>query len=191
MSTQADPEEEERTPFRRINGKLCVTGAGLCEILGVSRQAIGQWTSRGCPKEARGWYCLHDVLAWKGLLGGGGSGDTSAAAQKLQADAEVRQQQVEALRLKNEKARGVLIPRDEIIATLTPFFAQLRRSTEALARSIVTEVAPYVDATTARRIGRECDEVMRKFLRQVASGCEYVDSSGSTARTKAKTRSRS
>lgn len=178
MTSEREADAEtipDEVPAKLLHGKLCLTGPALADALGVSRQALGNWVRDGCPKETRGWYCLHDVLAWRGVIGGkSGQGEPSTQQQKLQFDADVRQQQAENLRLKNAVAKRELIPKSEIIEVLTPYFAELKRSLLAYSRDLVTLIAPQVDAATARRIGRETDELARAFLRKIAAGVEYV-----------------
>lgn len=173
MSDSTDTQPDE-VPACLIDGDLCVTGPALCEILGVSKQSLGNWSKSGCPKKRRGWYSLREVLAWRGVGGRPGTGEPTAAQRKIEKDVEYREQQAEALRIKNERSSRELVSKAEITETFTPYYAELRRSGMALSRNLVTLIGPFVDAVTARKVGRDADELMKKFLRSIAAGVEYV-----------------
>lgn len=157
-----------------ISGKPCVTTSTLCEILCVSQQALSLWESQGCPKEARGWWSPKDVLIWKGLITPTGvkteeaAGDISLTRKKLAAEAKFKEQKADEAEFKNAIARGEYIRKEEITAELQRFFVVLKRSMLGYSRRIATEISPYVDSITARRIEKTITELTLDALEQIS-----------------------
>ena len=71
-----------------INDKICLSTSAMCEIFDIDRSTLKRWGDDGCPKAARGWWPLAEVLRWRGLV--------SADGIKTQDD-------VEKLSLKEQK----------------------------------------------------------------------------------------
>jgi hypothetical protein len=57
--------------YKEIDGKLCVTTQELCDQMGIFRNTLTEWEEKGCPKAARGWWPLWDLMRWKGVIGNG------------------------------------------------------------------------------------------------------------------------
>lgn len=163
-----------------INGKLCVTTSALSEILGVTQQTLSFWESQGCPKEARGWWSPRDVLIWKGLITPTGAkteeeaGELSLTRKKLAAEAKLKEQKANEAEFKNAIARGEYMRKEEITAELQRFFVVLKRSMLGYSRRIATEVSPYVDSVTARRIEKMITELTMDALEQISIDGVYT-----------------
>lgn len=159
---------------KMINGKICVTTAALTETLGITQQALSLWESQGCPKEARGWWCIRDVLTWKGLITPSGiktedgAEKISCVQKKLEAEAKLKEQKAEEAEMKNEITRGEYIRKEEITADLQRFFVVLKRSMLGYSRRIATELSAFVDAVTARRIEKMITELTIDALEQIS-----------------------
>jgi hypothetical protein len=167
---------------RIIDGKLCLSTAAMCEVLRVSKQALGKWASNGCPKARNGWWPLADVLHWRGIAAGTAGKDESAASQQQRYAADLKRLQAEKIAIQNEVSRGNWIPRDQVVTTLTRWLADFKRSALAFSRIISIEVSSYVDPATARRIGRDFDDMIKDFLKQVSAGEIYVPPKKRTSR---------
>ena len=160
--------------YKFIDDKFCVTTAELCAQFGVNRKTIADWGNKGCPRAARGWWPLWDVLRWRGLIGNSGvkTGDqaeeSSLAMKKLKYEAELKKQKAEEAAFDNAVARGEYIPKSEITAELKRFFVVMKRSMLGYSRRIATEVSPYVDAITARRVEKMITELTIDALEQIA-----------------------
>lgn len=165
---------------RIIDGVICLSSAALCEVFGVTRETLSEWAKKGCPKVQRGWWPLGEVIRFRGLAGTSEDDDASLAELKLKYEIEVKRLQAEGLELKNAVTTGALLPRDEVVNTLMPYFAELKRSLKAFGRTIATEVAQFVDPVSARRIGHEFDQLTDKFLRRIATGNTYAPTKGRT-----------
>lgn len=163
-----------------INGKPCVTTAVMSEILCITQQALSIWESHGCPKEARGWWSPRDVLIWKGLITSTGvktdesAGDVSLNHKKLAAEAKLKEQKADEAELKNAIARGEYIRKEEITAELQRFFIVIKRSMLGYSRRVATEISPYVDSVTARRIEKMITELTTDALEQISIDGVYT-----------------
>jgi phage terminase Nu1 subunit (DNA packaging protein) len=160
--------------YRLIDDKFCVTTKELCAQLGVSRKTLAEWESKGCPKAARGWWPLWDMLRWRGLIGGGRVMDEGEAEEssllmkKLKYEAELKKQKAEEATLENAIARREYIRKEEITAELQRFFVVLKRSMLGYSRRIATELGAYVDVVTARRIEKMITELTMDALEQIS-----------------------
>ncbi len=160
--------------YRTINDKFCISTGELCAQLGINRKTLTDWEAKGCPKAARGWWPLWDILRWRGVIGGGKvidesqAEESSLAMKKLKYEAELKKQKAEEAAFDNAVARGEYIPKEEVTAELKRFFVVLKRSMLGYSRRVATEVSPYVDAITARRIERMITELTTDALEQLS-----------------------
>lgn len=173
-----------RERLREVNGAIQLSSAALADAFGVSVQTLGNWAKDGCPKARSGWWVLADVLKWKGMHGGrargGGDEDEvlSDNALKTKYEAELKRLQAEQLDLKNAIARGEYIPRDELVPELSRWHTELKLSLRGLARTLATEVGPFVDPATARRIEREIQDLIDGALTRMSNGETYEPPKG-------------
>lgn len=157
-----------------VNGKPCLTTAAMIEVLGITQQALSLWESQGCPKEARGWWSLKDVLAWKGLITPTGvkneeqAAETSLTRKKLAAETKFKEQKADEAEFKNAIARGEYILKEEITAELQRFFIVLKRSMLGYSRRIATELSAFVEIDQARRMERMVSELTLDALEQIS-----------------------
>lgn len=155
-------------------GKVLVSTDALCEILGVSRMAIKKWSDDGCPKETRGWWCLADVLRWRGLVGTTGVKtpgqvkELTLNEKKMQFEVQLKEAQAEMAEIKNDIAKGNYIKRDEIVTTLSRYHTVLKRSLISLGKKLSSEVGVFVDSIAARRIESQIDETVYDALSQLS-----------------------
>jgi phage terminase Nu1 subunit (DNA packaging protein) len=160
--------------YRTIDDKFCISTGELCNQLGINRKTLTDWEAKGCPKAARGWWPLWDILRWKGVIGGGKVIDESQAEElslamkKLKYEAELKKQKAEEATMENAITRGEYIHKDEITAELKRFFVVLKRSMLGYSRRIATEISPYVDAITARRIEKMITDLTTDALEQIS-----------------------
>ncbi len=148
------------------------------EVFGVTRAALGKWVKQGCPKSKPGWWPLGEVIAWRGL---GSKGSTKKSDDelsdfelKLKYEAEWKRLQAEQLDLKNAIARGDYIAAVDIVKELTTYFVYLKKSLQSLSKKIATDISPFVDPPTARRIERELAEMITTALETMSAGGVYT-----------------
>lgn len=160
--------------YKVIGEQFCVSTRELCAQLDINRKTLTDWEQKGCPKAARGWWPLWEVLRWRGVIGGGriidetAAEESSLAMKKLKYEAELKKQKAEEATFDNAVARGEYINKAEITAELKRFFVVLKRSMLGYSRRIATEVSPYVDTITARRIEKMITELTIDALEQIS-----------------------
>ncbi|MGI5839296.1 MAG: hypothetical protein ACOX8W_06495 [bacterium] len=159
---------------KMIAGQVCLTTAVLADVLGVEPRTIQEWNSRGCPKAARGWWSIRDVLTWRGLISPAGV-NTEAEAEKvswqqlkIEFEAKLKEQQAETAAFKNAVLQGEYIKREDIIAELQRFFVIFKRSVLAIPRRLATELGAHVDIVTARRMEKGMTELVNDALEQLS-----------------------
>ncbi len=165
--------------YKEIDGKICVATQELCDQLGISRNTLTEWEDKGCPKAARGWWPVWDLLKWRGLIGAGirtdeKIGEMSLTQQKLQYEAEYKKQQTEKVAFDNAVTRGEYIKKEDITAELQRFFIILKRSMLGYSRKIANDLSAFVDATTARRIEKMITELTKDALGQLCIDGVYT-----------------
>ena len=164
---------------RIINGRKCVSTSDLCELLGIDKSTLTYWARDGCPKEDHGWWCLGDVLRWRGLVGGGIRTEAQADAitlkeQKLKADTDLKKLAAASAAIRLGELKGKYIGTEEITDTLQRFFVILKRSLLTLGRRVSVEVAAHVDPVTARRIEKMVNEVITDGLKEISIDGVYT-----------------
>jgi len=170
-----------------INDRICLSTAAMCEVFNIDKSTLKRWSDDGCPKVARGWWPLKEVLEWRGLVSAAGIKTEkdieklSLKEQKLYFEAKYKQAQSEAAEFKNAIQRGEYIPKDEIIAELQRFFIVLKRSMLGYSRRIATEISPFVDAIEARRIEKMITELTNDALEQLSIDGIYKAPKGKKA----------
>lgn len=157
--------------YKEIDGKICVTTQELCDQMGISRNTLTEWEDKGCPKAARGWWPIWDLLKWRGLIGSGVKTegdleDMALAQQKLYYEAEYKKHQTDKVAFENAVARGEYIKKEDITAELQRFFVVLKRSMMGYSRKIATELSAFVDVMAARKIEKMISELTKDALGQ-------------------------
>ena len=164
---------------RIIGGRKCVSTSDLCELLGVDKSTVTRWTQDGCPKEEHGWWCLSDILRWRGLVGSGIRTEAQVDAialkeQKLKADTDLKKIAAASAAIKLGELKSKFVSAEEVTDTLQRFLVVLKRSLLTLGRRVAAEVAPHVDPVTARRIEKLVNEVIKDGLRQISLDGAYT-----------------
>jgi hypothetical protein len=156
--------------YKQIDEKLCATTEEICSKLEISRKTLSEWESKGCPKAARGWWPVWELLKWKGHVGSAGQldEDNSYAVKKLKYEAEYRKQKAEEATFGNSVIRGEYISKADATGELQRFFVVLKRSLLAISRKLSSEVGNYVDPITARRIEKMVTELILDALGQLS-----------------------
>lgn len=159
---------------KRIDGKACVGTSLLCEYFGVTRQAVNVWEKKGCPKAARGFWCVADVLAWKDAA------DKNVAAQKVEDlpltqqkiywETRCREEQAENQKFKNAVIRGDYLEKAQMEKELAVFFSTLKQSVLSLPRKAAITAAQYVGNDRARNMELDMMEVMHNALAHWSRG---------------------
>ncbi|KUK52544.1 MAG: hypothetical protein XD78_1903 [Desulfotomaculum sp. 46_296] len=161
-----------KEPVQKINGKICFTTTAMCEALNVSRETLSVWESKGCPKTARGWWPLWDILRWRGLIPLAGNQEGQAeeplAVKRLRYDASLKEAKVEEITFKNEATQKMYVSKEEATAEIRRFYPVLKKSVLTFCRRIVAEVEPYVDRAVVKRVEKIITELTLDALGQIS-----------------------
>ncbi|MCE5315176.1 MAG: hypothetical protein ABFD49_11220 [Armatimonadota bacterium] len=161
-----------------IDNKLCLSSSAMEEVFGITRAALSKWTQQGCPKAKHGWWPLADVITWRGLGSKGSKnkddGELTDLQLKLKYDAEWKRLQAEGLEITNAVKRGDYRFKIDVITEWNTYLVTLKKSLQALSRKIATDISPFVDPPTARRIEREMADMITMALETMSSGENYV-----------------
>ena len=165
--------------YKLIENKHCFSTSDILSILNVSKQTLSNWENDGCPKIAKGFWCIADVLRWRGMVGNGSIktmedvAEKSLAEQKLFYEVKLKSEQAETQELKNKISNGDYIDRDIVVQELSRNFEILKRTLNTLVSQISLETGSYVDILTARKIDESLKEVVRDYLTQMSEGFDY------------------
>ena len=163
-----------KTVCKILDGKVCVTTSVLAETLSIDSRTLQDWNERGCPKIARGWWAIKDVLVWRGLVDSGGVSTKEQAEkasfyqQKLEQEIRLKGHKAEEAEMKMAILKNEYIPKDEVTADLQRFFTILKKSLMGYSRRVATEIAGFVDPVTTRRIERMITELTNDALEQLS-----------------------
>ncbi|KPU42170.1 hypothetical protein OXPF_39490 [Oxobacter pfennigii] len=165
--------ENLKDRYKEIDGKLCATTEEVCEQLNIARKTLSEWEEKGCPKAARGWWPIWDILRWRGLVGTGIKTEEdlenmSLASQKLKWEAEYKMYKAEEAEFNNAVARGEYVTKESVSSELQRFFVVLKRSLMAISRKVSNEVGAYVDNITVRKIEKMVTELLIDALGQLS-----------------------
>jgi hypothetical protein len=100
-----------------------LTHKEVCAAFHVGDRAVYKWVEAGCPKNKNGTYSLYDIHEWLLAQVDKGSNTDALETEKLR-------QQIEKLKLENEKTKGETIPRRDHEAILCSRAASLRNFLE-------------------------------------------------------------
>ncbi|MCI1478108.1 MAG: hypothetical protein LKH93_06855 [Clostridium beijerinckii] len=168
--------------YKFIDDKLCITTSEICSRLDISRKTLAEWSDKGCPKAARGWWPVWEVLAWRGILtteenisesNMKGTDEYSLNLKKLKYETEYKKQKAEEASFENAIARGEYINKHEIIIEVKRFLTVLKRSMLGYSRKVANEVSPYVESDVARRIEKMITELSMDALEQLSINGVY------------------
>ena len=152
-------------------GRIIVSSAWLCQNLPTTRKTLTTWAKSGMPKHAHGWWDLVDVLAWRGLIETNGTANKDSTAlqqQKLALEIDLKGQQAELARFKNELNAKRYLPRAEVENTLTQFFVTLKKSVLMIPRRVAGEISQYTGKTEAKEIESRLIDLVSDALSQIS-----------------------
>lgn len=166
--------------YKIIDGIMCASTSEMCEKIGIDRKTLNEWSAKGCPKAARGWWPIFEVLAWRGILnkkgdsdGMAGNDEYSINIKKLKLDTELKKEKVENARFKNELDRGEYVKKSDVIYEIKRVLTVLKRSMTGYSRKIAGDISPYVSDIDVRRIERMIADDTNNVLRQISINGVY------------------
>ena len=168
--------------YKLIESKHCFSTSTTIELLNVSKGTMSAWEKEGCPKIAKGYWCIFDVLRWRGLVNNGrikteeDAEEQSLYEQKMFYEIRLKQSQSEAQELKNKVSNGEYLDRDIVAQELSRNFEILKRTLNTLVSQISLEVGGYIDIIAARKVDENLKEIVRDYLLQMSERFNYEPS---------------
>lgn len=146
------------------------------EYFGVTPATLSNWMRAGCPRYKHGYWDIRAVTDWRGKqegekLAAAAASDPSKltpAQQKVHYEAQLKEAQLEAARLRNRFNSGMYLERATVVDELAKYFIVLKHSLLGLGHELSLMVSPYVDADRGRQIDRTIDERVKDMLEQMA-----------------------
>lgn len=161
-----------------VDEKICITSSALYKLLEINESTLVDWGQKGCPKVARGWWAISEVLRWRGLIGTGGIKtsenleDENLQELKLKAEIKYKESQIVINDFKNAISQGEYHKATDCNADMNYQFAVLKRLLLGLSRTIATDLSGFVEQTHCRRMENMVNERIKDWLRQVSKGNE-------------------
>lgn len=165
--------------YKLIDGKHCFLTSEFIKIMNISKGTLSAWENDGCPKVAKGYWCIADVLRWRGMVGSSGIktekdiAEKSLVEQKLFYEVRLKQEQGEAAELKNKVSNGEYLDRDIVVQELSRNFEILKRTLNTVTSQVSLEVGSYVDVIVARKVDENLKEIIRDYLLQMSTRMDY------------------
>ena len=156
------------------DNRILVTTSKACEIMGVSKMTLSDWTKNGCPKEKIGWYDVGALIKWR-MSSTGASTD----GDKAKVDADVRYKTARAAIAEKELAlkNGELLPTILVENRLIELFSNLKTSILAIPDHIMAEIySQYPEL--APQVRRLVDGYIREALKQIANNGGILEEAG-------------
>ncbi len=144
----------------RIENSESMSATSVGRILGVSRQAVGHWGKRGCPKNSNNTFDLSQVIQWREeqtraeLLN---EKDSPALERKRQAEAGLKE-------LDLEERLGQIVPLEEVEAGRVARVLVVKRALLGMP----TQIASTLVGLDARQISALLKERVRGIIAEFA-----------------------
>ncbi len=143
---------------------------------GVTAATLSNWMKAGCPRVKHGYYDIKAVTEWNAQKEGERLAEVAKtdpakmtpSQLKTHFEAQLKQEQLESTRLKNQIASGEYIPKADVVNDLTNFFAIFKASSLGLGHELAQMVASYVDTDGARRADKLITERIQDALSQMS-----------------------
>lgn len=153
---------------------------------GVTPATLSNWMKAGCPRVKHGYWDIRAVSEWNAQREGERLAEVARtdpakmtpSQLKTHYEAELKKEQLESSRLKNQIAGGEYLPKVEIVETLSRFFSVFKSSALGLGHELGLKVASYVDTDEARRVDQMIGERISDALAQMSIDGVYRPDSG-------------
>lgn len=145
------------------DGRILISSSQTANIFKISGETLAKWAKKGCPKEARGWYDISAVIAWR-YAGEGADGGVSIMAEKLDADKRLKVARAALVEQELQLKSGQLLNATLVEQELTEIFDNLKASMLAIGDHIMSEMySQYPEM--APQIRRLIDGYIREALK--------------------------
>lgn len=173
------PLAEEKLYFD--DGRIIACTEIAAKYFGVSASTLSNWMKAGCPRYKYGFWDIRAVTGWRAqqeerkLAEAAGRDPDSLTPnqQKILAEAQLKQAQLEAATLRNGIARGDYLPKAQVVEELSQFFQVFQQSAYGLGWELVGAVQAHLTPAEARRLENLVQQRLRGALEQFAVSGVY------------------
>lgn len=146
------------------------------KAFGVTAATLANWAAAGCPKHSYGYWdiiAVADYLREQDDMKAAAQackdpGGLSLSQQKMDAERQLKEANLEKVRLQNEIARGEYLRRADVVANLTELLLILKSSLQGLGAELMREVARHVEPDEERRLALLVTDTVADGLRQLS-----------------------
>lgn len=171
-----EEKNEQKGELYFEGGTIIACTKYAAAYFGVTPATMSNWMKAGCPRVKHGYYDVKAVTEWNAQKEGERLAEVAKtdpakmtpSQMKTHFEAQLKQQQLESTRLKNQIASGEYLPKANIVNELSSFFAVLRASVTGLGHELGQLVAAYVDTDGARRADRLIGDRINDALAQMS-----------------------
>ncbi|MGJ4851453.1 hypothetical protein ACH6CV_14515 [Bacillota bacterium Meth-B3] len=166
----------EREKLWVEDGRIIVTTDWLCKVLPTTRKTLTEWGKNGIPKKGPGKWDFVDVLAWLGHIGAEGSADREAVSlkqQKLRKELEIKTEQAELARFRNEQNAKKYVERTEVERNLAEFFIVFKKSALMIPRRVAGELSHVIGVAEASELEGRLMDIVGGALSQMSMDGAY------------------
>lgn len=175
-----EKDETEKRPGREKlyfdNGRIIACTDYAAKFFDVTAATLANWAAAGCPKFTYGYWDIGAVVAYQRELEGVRAAQQaerdptgmSLSNQKLDAERQLKEANLERIRLQNDVARGEYLKRADVVANLTELLAVVKASLQGLSSELMREVARHVEPEEERKLAAQIHDTMSDALRQMS-----------------------
>lgn len=171
-----EEKAEQRGDLYFEAGTIIACTRYAAAYFGVTAATLSNWMKAGCPRVRHGYYDIKAVTEWNAQREGEklaeaarSDPDKMTPSQlKTHYEAELKKEQLESSRLKNQIAGGEYLSKTDIVENLSRFFSVFKSSVFGLGHELGLTVASYVDADEARRVDQMINDRIADSLTQMS-----------------------
>lgn len=171
-----EEKSEQKGDLYFEGGTIIACTKYAAAYFGVTPATLSNWMKNGCPRVKHGYWDIKAVSDWNAQKEGERLAEVvktdpakmTPSQLKTHFEAQLKQEQLESTRLKNQIASGEYLSKTDIVNDLTNFFAIFKASAIGLGHELGQMVAAYVDTDGARRADRLISERVDDALAQMS-----------------------
>lgn len=171
-----EEEKEQHGDLYFAGGTIIASTKYAAAYFGVTPATLSNWMRSGCPRFKHGFWDIKAVTDWNAQKEGERLAEVvrsdpekmSPGQLKTHYDAELKKEQLESTRLKNQIASGEYLSKTDVVNDLSKFFGLFKASVTGLGHELGQMVAGYVDPDGARKADQRINEQINDALGQLS-----------------------
>lgn len=171
-----EEKNEQKGDLYFEGGTIIACTKYAAAYFGVTPATLSNWMKNGCPRVKHGYWDIKAVSDWNAQKEGERLAEVAKTDPskmtpnqlKTHFEAELKKEQLESTRLKNQIAGGEYLSKADVVNDLSAFFALFKASATGLGHELGQFVAGYVDPDGARRADQLITERINDALSQIS-----------------------